>query len=125
MSLVQVLLSPGANPDPLANSGAVFVPERFSWFAALLPPLWAIVHGLWVELIIWVAAMAVLGGIDLFLGSEATFWLYVLGATWVGFEASAIRVAALERKQFQRAGELISSDEISAEMEWMKRKANV
>jgi len=125
MSLVQVLLRPGANPDPLAESGAVFVPERFVWFAALLPPLWALVHGLWIELVIWIAAMALLWGLDLFLGGETTFWLYVLGSIWIGFEASAIRVSALERKQFLRAGDLVSSDEISAEMEWMKRKANV
>lgn len=123
MHLFQVLLRPGASSDPLSDSGATFVADNFSWFAALVPPLWAIVHGLWLELIIWIGAMVALGAVDLVMGSEASFWFYVLSAVWIGYEASAIRVSALKRKQFHLAGDLIASDEIFAEMEWMKREA--
>jgi hypothetical protein len=36
--------------DRDANLVPAVVPERFSWFAAFLPPVFAIVHGLWLEL---------------------------------------------------------------------------
>jgi len=122
MHLFQVLLRPGASSDPLSDSGAVFVADRFSWFAALVPPLWALVYGLWVELFIWIGAMALLGVLDLVLGGEATFWFYALSAIWVGYEASTIRVAALRRKQFQSVGDLVAQNEIAAEINWIKKE---
>ena len=38
------------------------VPEKFSWFAALLPPVHALAHRLWGQLVLFVLAiMALLG----------------------------------------------------------------
>lgn len=38
----------------------VAVADRFSWFAALFPPVFALFNGLWLLLIFWVALVALL-----------------------------------------------------------------
>lgn len=121
MSLYQVLQRPEGVVDPLPNSGAVFIKDRFSWLAGLLPPVWAIVHGLWLELVIWIAAMIALGAASMIIGDEAVFWLNVLVAILIGLEATNIRTAALRRKGYQPLGDIIAGAEDLAEMEFIKR----
>jgi len=121
MSIYHVLYRPLAIKDPAIESGALFIEERFSWFAALLPPLWAIAHGLWIELIIWIVLMAALVALSFGIGDEAGFWLYVLGASLLGFEAATVRLRALERRGYQPMGEMVASGEDIAEMEWVRR----
>ena len=76
------------------------VPEKFSWFAALLPPVYAVVHGLWLGLIGYVVLVAALVGASLYLGDDAGFWLYVLAAVLIGFEAPALRRAKLRSSRW-------------------------
>lgn len=120
MSLYQVLKRPQDSFDPASESGAVFIEDRFSWGAALFPPLWALFHGLWLELIVWIAAMVALVGLDMILG-DVSATLYLLGALLLGFEAANIRAAALRRKGFHPEGDLIASGEDLAELAWLQR----
>lgn len=122
MSLYQVLQHPLGVEVSSDESGARFIQERFSWSAALIPPLWAMVHGLWLELLIWITAMLLLVGVDRMLGEEVSFWLYVLCAIFIGFEAANIRASALRRKGFRLAGDIIAPSEDIAEMTWLKNR---
>ena len=74
------------------------IPEKFSWLAFLLPPVFALVHGLWLELLAYVVAVIVLGFAATILGDTTTFWLYVLFALWIGFAATGLRRNALARR---------------------------
>ncbi|UJQ93475.1 DUF2628 domain-containing protein [Mariluticola halotolerans] len=121
MSIFHVFYRPSGIKDPAIESGALFVEERFSWFAALLPPFWAMAHGLWVELLVWLGLMVALVAVSFGLGDEAGFWLYVLGAVLLGFEAATIRMRALIRRGYQPMGDLIATDAELAEMAWVKR----
>ncbi|OUR76207.1 hypothetical protein A9Q83_15495 [Alphaproteobacteria bacterium 46_93_T64] len=55
---------------PLDANGLVLVSERFSWFAFLLPAIWALRHQLWVALGVYVAGSVLLQlGLD-FVGAS-------------------------------------------------------
>lgn len=122
MSIFQVMQRPGGAIDPLIDSGAVFIEDRFSWFATLLPPLWAVAYGLWLELFIWIAAMVALSGVAYLFGDELSFWLYVLVSLFIGYEAGAIRAKAYARKGFTPAGDIVAGGQDLAEMEWLKQR---
>ena len=123
MSVFQVLQRPPGDFDPANESGAVFIEDRFSWFAALLPPVWALVHGLWIELIIWIVGMVALYGLNFLIGDEAVFYLYLLSAFFIGYEAANIRASALSRRGCTLAGDIVAGGEDLAEMEWLKQRA--
>jgi hypothetical protein len=63
----------------------VFVPERFSWGAFLLTPLWLLWHRLWFSFLIWGAVMA---SVILATGplSPTRGLAYVLVSLLCGFE---------------------------------------
>ena len=84
------------------------VPERFSWFAALLPPVFAIVYGLWLELFVYVIGLVLLDRASDLIGGAASFWIYVLAAIWIGFEAPALRRSGLGRKGWRYRGDVIA-----------------
>ncbi|KQN73667.1 DUF2628 domain-containing protein [Devosia sp. Leaf64] len=104
MTLFALYRSPDATALPAA------VAERFSWFAALLPPVHALVHRLWDQLGLFVisAGLVVLAG--RFLGSETAFWLYLLFAVAFGVAAPGARRRALERREFKEAGHRFAGD---------------
>lgn len=86
------------------------VPEKFSWFAALLPPLHALVHGLWGQLALVVLAVAaLLAGIAI-IGAAAALWLYLLVALACGFAAPGARRRALRRRGYVAAGHYFAAD---------------
>lgn len=114
MTLYAVFERP-SDPEPAV------VPETFSWFAALLPPVYALVHGLWLGLLGYVVLVVALGSAALYLG-EATFWLYVLAAALIGFEAPALRGAKLVARGYSYRSDVIAAAEDLAQTEWLKRK---
>ena len=103
-------------PDELAPA---VVPEKFSWFAALLPPVHALVHGLWFGLVLYVAAVIILGFSSLWIGAGAVFWLYVLLAIYIGFEASAMRRARLQARGWTWRTDIVAAGEDLAQRAWL------
>ncbi|HEY0918656.1 DUF2628 domain-containing protein [Devosia sp.] len=99
----------------------VSVPERFSWLAVLLPPVFAVLHGLWLELVIFAVAAAALALASPWLGGAAAFWLYVLLAVLIGFEAPSLRRAALRRRGWTCRTEIIAAAGDLAEAAWLQR----
>ena len=99
------------------------VADRFSWFAALLPPLYALVHGLWLGLLGYGVALAVLVGLSLWIGTDAGFGLYILFAALIGFEAPTLRRLKLSARGWHYRSEIIAGAEDLAQVEYLKRQA--
>lgn len=113
------IVTPRTGSDPLKT---VFIGDRFSWGAALLPPVWALIYALWLEAFGWFVMTALIAVAGLFIGGEAAVWLYMLFALWIGFAASDLRLAALERRGNVSAGTRIAEDEFLAERDWLEEK---
>jgi hypothetical protein len=102
------------------DEAPVAVAESFSWLAAILPPVFFVRHGLWLELIAFILAVVALDFAGLYIGSGAVFWLYVLLAAWLGFAAASIRRAALKRGGWRYRGELTAPAADTARLVWLK-----
>lgn len=101
------------------------VPERFSWFAALLPPVYALAHGLWLGLVLYGAAVVALVAASAWIGEDAGFWLYVLLAVLVGLEAPALRRRALRARGWTYRTDMIAAAPDLAQREWLSRRSLV
>jgi hypothetical protein len=108
--------------DRRLDEAPALVPDRFSWFAALLPPVYGLAHRLWLGTLLWLLAVAALVAASFWLGGEAGFWLYVLLAILVGFEAPGFRWRKLRRRGYVYRSELIAPAEDIAQVDWMKRR---
>ncbi|MCP8882908.1 DUF2628 domain-containing protein [Devosia sp. XJ19-1] len=105
MTLYAILMpKPGSGTLPQA------VPEKFSWFAALLPPLHALAHRLWDQLVLFILGLAAIVVAQPFIGADAAVWLYILLALACGFAAPGAQRRALRRRGFSPAGHRFASD---------------
>jgi hypothetical protein len=103
------------------NDAPTAVADRFSWSAALLPPVHALVHGLWLLLVLWVVGTVAIIASSVVIGGEAAFWLYVLFATLIGFEASSFRRVKTGKRGAEYRTEVIAADEDLALVDYLKR----
>jgi len=117
MPLYRVVQKPNAQ-SPLET---IYLAERFSWFAFVLPPVWALVHWMWLEALVWLVVTVGLGAASWLIGDAAANWLYVLFALWIGFAATSLRVANLRRRGYGDAGFVGAVDEIAAEQDVIAR----
>ena len=76
------------------------IADRFDWFALLLPPLWAVWHGLWLTLAVQVLAVALAALWSPLAVPVAGFGL----AAILGFEGAAVRRAELRLRRWREAG---------------------
>jgi hypothetical protein len=97
------------------------VADRFSWSAALLPPVHALVHGLWLLLALWVVGTVAIIASSLVIGGEAAFWIYALFATLIGFEASSFRRVKTGKRGGLYRTEIIADGEDLALVDYLKR----
>jgi hypothetical protein len=97
----------------------VAVADRFSWAAALLPPVFALWHGLWLLLLFWIALVLGLGYASLIIGQQTAFWLYVLVALFLGFEASAFRRDSLLIRGYRWRGDVVAAAPDIAERDYL------
>lgn len=103
------------------NDAPAAVADRFSWSAALLPPVHALVNGLWLMLFVWLAGTAAILGLGLWIGADAAFWCYVLFALLLGFEASTFRRIRLGRRGWTHRTEIVAAGEDLALVEYLRR----
>ncbi|MGV3574453.1 MAG: hypothetical protein ACO1O4_04855 [Devosia sp.] len=94
--------------DPTALP--VAVSERFSWFAALLPPVHALLHRHWDLLCLFVVGLVALIFGARYLGPDASLWLYILLAIACGFAAPGAERRALKRRGLVSAGHRFAVD---------------
>ena len=110
------------DPAEAAVIGPLAVPERFSWVAFLLPPLFALRHGLILMLLFWVLVVAGLIYASPMIGADAATALYWLIALFLGFEAPAIRRDAMLGRGWLWRGDLISSAADLAERDYLSHR---
>lgn len=108
--------------DREPQTAPAVVADRFSWFAALLPPVFALAHGLWLELVVFILAVMLLGAAANLIGDSAVFWIYVVFAAWIGFEAAALRRAGLRRRGWRYRTEVVAAAPDLAELEGIKSR---
>lgn len=103
-----------------AKEGPAVVADRFSWFAAILPPIYAIAYGLWLELAAFVVFVLLLAVVGKIASAEAALWSYVVIAVWLGFEAPRFRAATLERSGWRHSADVVASGRDMAELEGLR-----
>jgi hypothetical protein len=108
--------------DRRLDEAPAVVPDRFSWFAALLPPVFGMVHGLSLGLVLYVAGVVVIAVAGLYFGADTAFWLYVLFAALIGWEAPSLRRRALRRRGYIYRAERIAPADDVAQVDWIKRR---
>lgn len=86
------------------------VPEKFSWYAALLPPVHALAHRLWGQLVLFVLGIVALVFAAPYIGADAVIWIYMLLAIACGFAAPGAQQRALKRRGFAAAGYRFAAD---------------
>ena len=105
-----------------ANDTPTAVADRFSWSAALLPPVHALVHGLWLMLTLWVVGTVAIVASSVVIGGEAAFWLYALFAILIGFEAASFRRVKTGKRGAEYRTEIIAAGEDLALVDYLKRQ---
>jgi uncharacterized protein DUF2628 len=114
VTLFAIYTSPSAAPAAIA--------EKFSWLAFLLPPVFALRHGLWLLLLAYVVAVIALGFAGAILGGAATFWLYVLFALWIGFAAPSLRRHAMPLRGWNHRRDVTAAAADLAALSWLESK---
>ena len=108
------------DPKPGRLDLPAAVPEKFCWFAAILPPVFLLAHGLWLELVAWILAVLVLVVLSGFIGDGAASLLYFLAALWLGFAAPGLRRHALHWRGWAHRGERVALSADMAQLEAMR-----
>jgi hypothetical protein len=113
----QVTLYAIFDPKPGKPDLPAAVPETFSWLAAILPPVFLLRHGLWLELIAWMLKVVALVMLSRVIGDGAAFLLYVLSAIWLGLAAPGLRRHALQWRGWTLRGARIAPSADLAQLE--------
>lgn len=79
-------------------------------------------HGLWLLLAFWGLGTVVIVALSFVIGGEAAFWLYVLLAILIGFEAPAFRRVKTANAGGDYQGDYIAEGEDFALVEYLKRQ---
>jgi hypothetical protein len=118
MTTYMVFEPPADRGDRAARAERiVFVPDRFSWGAFLLAPLWMLWRRLWLVFVAYLVVMAAVtaGLMVAGVGPGARFLVGVLISLLVGFEAANLRRWALLRDGWRERGPIIGHDLAAAE----------
>ena len=112
MTLYAIYDRPPAAPAIIA--------EKFSWAAFVLPPFWAIAHGLWLELLAYIVVVVALSFAGAVIGGSASFWLYVLFAFWIGCSAASLRRNAMRARGWHHRRDLVAAAPDLAAVTWLE-----
>jgi len=118
MTTYLVFEPPAGRDDPAARAERiVFVPDRFSWGAFLLAPLWMLWRRLWLVFVAYFVVMAAvtLGLMIAGVGPGARFPVGMLISLLIGLEAANLRRWALLRDSWRERGPIIGHDLAAAE----------
>ena len=105
------------DPKPGKADLPAAIPEKFSFFAAVLPPVFLGVHGLWLELVGYVVGVVALGVASPLIGGDAVVWLYLLLALALGFAAPGLRRHALQWRGWTHRGDRVALSADMAQLE--------
>lgn len=116
---VYVVMEPPAANSQERIEGALFVRDGFSFLAFLLPVVWLLARRLWIEALVALALILVVGlaAGRLGLGPGAPI-LSVLVSLYFGLESNALRIAALRRRGWREWGPVQAHDREEAELRY-------
>jgi hypothetical protein len=97
------------------------VSDGFSWLGFLLPAVYLVAHRLWIFAILFVLALLAIVAGGMWLGGEASFWLYVLLALLVGFEGATLRRRKLGRLGYHYRSDRLARNADAALVDWLAR----
>jgi hypothetical protein len=100
-----------------------FVRDGFHFWAFMLGPVWLAWHRLWLALIGWIVVLAVvdIGMMRLGTGRMAIFWVNLMIALLLGFEAASLRRWTLSRRKWRQLDIVVADDEETAERRFFDR----
>lgn len=104
-------------PKPGKPALPAAIPDKFSWLAALLPPVFFLRHGLWLALIGFITAFVCLTLAADVIGGDAATLVYALAAVWLGFAAPGLRHHGLTRRGWRHRGERVAASADLAQLE--------
>lgn len=108
------------DPRPGKPDLPAVLPEAFGWFAAVLPPVFFALHGLWLELVAWLLKVAALVVLARFIGDDTAILLYLLVAVWIGFAAPGFRRHALHWRGWTHRGDHVAATADLAQLDALK-----
>ncbi|MDR3376190.1 MAG: DUF2628 domain-containing protein [Ancalomicrobiaceae bacterium] len=123
MAIFTAYAPPGAADAAVASDDILFLREGFSWMALLFAPVWAIVRGTWIVLLVWIAAVVLASLIAARFGEMTGLVVYVGVALWFGLEARNLRGAHLARRGWQIAGIVAAASAREAEERFFAKLA--
>ena len=123
MRLYAVYLPSGLSPQRAAEE-AKLVRQGFDWNAFLVTPIWALWHGLWLAIALWLGWMFFVASVVSLahLNPTASLALYGLGALAFGLEADRFREARLAQSGYSQQGLTLGETEQEADELYFGRR---
>jgi Protein of unknown function (DUF2628) len=112
-----------ASAGPVPTDRFAFVRDGFHFWAFVFGPLWLLAHRLWLALLGWIVALAVIdfGMRALGAGDTAILVVNLLFALLTGFEAASLRRWTLSRGRWRQLDIVVADDEEGAERRFFDR----
>lgn len=108
-----------------ARAGAlVYVPEKTSWVALLVPFLWAPWHRMGWVFLGWIAATLAIRAVAGFVDPTLAGILSLAFVIWFALAAADLRRWSLERRGFRLVGVVEARDPIEAEARFLSHLAD-
>ena len=120
---VYTVHAPTNNAGIRATDRFAFVRDGFHIWAFFLGFFWLAWHRLWLAMIGWIVAIAVIdfGMTALGAGKITVFLMNVLIALLMGFEAASLQRWTLSRRNWRQLDIVVADDEESAERRFFDR----
>ena len=107
-------------PPEDGQERTVLIRDGFHFFAFLVPFIWLLVHRLWIEAGLALAAALAIGALGSLTGFGAVApVLSLLVGIYVGLEGAALRVAALQRRGWREWGIVEADNPRDAEIRYV------
>jgi hypothetical protein len=114
--------APGAARAPEADHMAIaFVKEGFNWPALFFPVIWLIARGMWLVLVLYLAAAAILGAASQVASEYAVAAVSMAFAFLFALEANGLRRWTLMRKGWRMIGVAEGRNQMEAERRFFDR----
>jgi hypothetical protein len=119
------VLEPPGQADGIGHAERfVFLHEKFSLSAFLFGPLWMVSHKLWLELLAYLAGLAIVGPglLALGVGWPAVIVVLALIQFLLGMEATSLVRSMLTRRGWRDGGVVIADDRDLAERRFFENR---
>lgn len=105
------------------SENVTFIKDGFSWPAFFVPLIWLVVKRLWLEFVLYVAAVLAISALPWLLHLPDTFvgLLSVLLHFWLGLEGNNLLRRSLERRTFLEEGVAMGQNREEAELHYFSR----